>query len=353
MEATSLTSHGAGELLSHGWADAVTLGDLMLRTADSRPAADAVVFPQERLTYGELAERACRFARGLIGLGVQPGEKVGVLMANSADCVAAFYAIALRRRGGGADQHPLSRGRAPVRHHERRAGGDHHQRQDRRLRRSARPDRKRPPRPRVRAGPVPPGARVRAGAQDRRRARRPVGSGDGRRAGPAGSRRRGERTRARSSPRGSSGARHRARAVHIRHDRPAAWLHPHARGARALLDERRPGVPADRRGPLLGALPAVPPGGGRAAPDVRGPRCGVHLGHVLRSDGRARADRARAGHDPVSGLPADHPGGAHAPGVRRHGRERGPRDAERRPARPPAPDAGRDARTSSSSRSTA
>ena len=34
-------------------------------------------------------------ARGLIGLGLEPGEKVGVLMANSPDCIATIYAIAL------------------------------------------------------------------------------------------------------------------------------------------------------------------------------------------------------------------------------------------------------------------
>jgi fatty-acyl-CoA synthase len=95
MEATSLTNQGPEELLSRGWADAVTLGDLLLRTANWRSAADAVVFPEERLSYRELAERARRFARGLIGLGIEPGEKVGVLMANSPDCIAAIYAIAL------------------------------------------------------------------------------------------------------------------------------------------------------------------------------------------------------------------------------------------------------------------
>src|SRR5580700_1650257 len=95
MEAASLTSQGPEELLSRGWADAVTLGDLLLRTADRRPTGDAVVFPHERLSYGELADRAGTLARGLIGLGIEPGEKVGVLMANSPDCVATIYAIAL------------------------------------------------------------------------------------------------------------------------------------------------------------------------------------------------------------------------------------------------------------------
>ena len=90
-----MTSQGPEGLLSRGWAEAVTLGDLLLRTAASTPEADAVVFPEERLTYRELAERAGTLARGLIGLGLEPGEKVGVLMANSPDCIATIYAIAL------------------------------------------------------------------------------------------------------------------------------------------------------------------------------------------------------------------------------------------------------------------
>jgi acyl-CoA synthetase (AMP-forming)/AMP-acid ligase II len=95
MGATSLTRRGAAEAQSDWWAEAVTLGDLLLRTAARHPERDAVVFPDERLSYAELAERARTFARGLIGLGIGAGEKVGVLMANSPDCVATIYAIAL------------------------------------------------------------------------------------------------------------------------------------------------------------------------------------------------------------------------------------------------------------------
>lgn len=95
MGATSLTRRGAGEALSDGWAEAVTLGDLLLRTAAHHPDHDAVVFPSERLSYAELAGRARELARGLIGLSIGPGEKVGVLMANGPDCVATIFAIAL------------------------------------------------------------------------------------------------------------------------------------------------------------------------------------------------------------------------------------------------------------------
>jgi fatty-acyl-CoA synthase len=95
MGATSLTRRRAGEAHADGWAEAVTLGDLLLRTAARHPDRDAVVFPSDRLSYAELAGRARELARGLIGLGIGPGEKVGVLMANSPDCVATIYGVAL------------------------------------------------------------------------------------------------------------------------------------------------------------------------------------------------------------------------------------------------------------------
>jgi fatty-acyl-CoA synthase len=80
---------------SRGWAEAMTMGDLMLRATDRFPERDAIVYPDERLTWTELAGRASRLARGLIGMGVEPGEHIGVLMANSPDCIASIYAIAL------------------------------------------------------------------------------------------------------------------------------------------------------------------------------------------------------------------------------------------------------------------
>ncbi len=78
-----------------GWARAITIGDLLLQSAALHADRDAVVHPDERLTYAELAARAQQFARGLIGIGIEPGEHVGVLMANSPDCLAAIYGVAL------------------------------------------------------------------------------------------------------------------------------------------------------------------------------------------------------------------------------------------------------------------
>src|SRR4249919_946794 len=81
-----------------GFTEAISIGDLLLRTAQRTPDADALVFPDQRVTYAELAARARAVARGLMGAGLQGGQKVGYLMANRFDTVATFYGIA--RAGG-------------------------------------------------------------------------------------------------------------------------------------------------------------------------------------------------------------------------------------------------------------
>jgi fatty-acyl-CoA synthase len=73
---------------------ATTLGDLLDRRAAARPDADAVVFPDGRRTYAELAARAQRIARGLLGLGVRSGDRVGILLPASADLLAVLFAAA-------------------------------------------------------------------------------------------------------------------------------------------------------------------------------------------------------------------------------------------------------------------
>ena len=72
-----------------------TLGDLLLRTARRRPAADALVFPGHRTTYGDLAEAAVRRARSLLAMGIEPGDHVGVLLPTSREFAEVFFAVAL------------------------------------------------------------------------------------------------------------------------------------------------------------------------------------------------------------------------------------------------------------------
>ena len=72
------------------------------RVVDRRSAAaaavdsdrDAVVFPEERETYGGLEARAHSLARSLRGVGVERGDSVALFMPNCLDYVAALLAIA-------------------------------------------------------------------------------------------------------------------------------------------------------------------------------------------------------------------------------------------------------------------
>src|SRR5262245_27368405 len=74
--------------------EATTLGHLVDRQAAATPEREALVFPDARLTYGQLAERTDAFARALAGLGVTQGDKVGILLANRLEFVLALFGAA-------------------------------------------------------------------------------------------------------------------------------------------------------------------------------------------------------------------------------------------------------------------
>jgi fatty-acyl-CoA synthase len=75
------------------WIEATTIGDLLDRAA-SECDGDAVVLPDARASYPELAALTDRCARSLRGLGVGPGDKVGILMPNCLDFVVALIGAA-------------------------------------------------------------------------------------------------------------------------------------------------------------------------------------------------------------------------------------------------------------------
>jgi acyl-CoA synthetase (AMP-forming)/AMP-acid ligase II len=75
--------------------DVMPLGHLLLRSARNDPDREALVFPDTRWSYAELANRAWAVARSLVALGVQPGNHVGLLMTNHPDLVASFFGASL------------------------------------------------------------------------------------------------------------------------------------------------------------------------------------------------------------------------------------------------------------------
>ncbi|HEX4965432.1 MAG TPA: amino acid adenylation domain-containing protein [Thermoanaerobaculia bacterium] len=72
--------------------DGACLHQRFAARAASSPQTVAVVFEEERLTYGELDRRANRLARYLIRLGVAPGGRVGLCLERSCDMVVAILA---------------------------------------------------------------------------------------------------------------------------------------------------------------------------------------------------------------------------------------------------------------------
>jgi fatty-acyl-CoA synthase len=76
------------------WIEATTMGHLLDRQAEATPDREALVFPDARLTYAQLAERTDAFARSLLGLGVEAGETVGILLANRLEFVLALFGAA-------------------------------------------------------------------------------------------------------------------------------------------------------------------------------------------------------------------------------------------------------------------
>ena len=77
------------------WTEVVPFGDLPVRAAARYPDADAVIFPDSRHTYATLNDAAVRAARSLAGLGLGPGDHLGILMPNCMDYVEVIFGAAM------------------------------------------------------------------------------------------------------------------------------------------------------------------------------------------------------------------------------------------------------------------
>ncbi|MBT5154894.1 MAG: acyl--CoA ligase [Gammaproteobacteria bacterium] len=71
------------------------LPELLLSRAAKHPDRDCIVLEGERVTYGELEVRSRQVALSLVAQGVEPGDRVGILMANCVDFVASMFGISL------------------------------------------------------------------------------------------------------------------------------------------------------------------------------------------------------------------------------------------------------------------
>lgn len=80
---------------SSPWTEVLPLGDLLIRSAHRYPERTALVFPGGSATFGQLHDGALRVARGLLPLGIRPGEHVGLLASNCVGFMEALFGIAL------------------------------------------------------------------------------------------------------------------------------------------------------------------------------------------------------------------------------------------------------------------
>ena len=84
--------HGASKTPLLG----MTLGQCFDQTVAADPDHQALVVRHQdvRLSYGTLQERVDRFAAGLIALGLEPGERIGIWSSNNVEWVVTQFATA-------------------------------------------------------------------------------------------------------------------------------------------------------------------------------------------------------------------------------------------------------------------
>ncbi len=71
----------------------LSVGEVLRLSRRRHPGAIAVVDERQRLTYAQLADRAWGLARGLLEVGVRPGETVGVLAGNGVFSAETYLGI--------------------------------------------------------------------------------------------------------------------------------------------------------------------------------------------------------------------------------------------------------------------
>jgi len=90
---TPYKKEDAEKYTSCRWWSGLTFGDILDRAADIHPEKEGFVDRKTRLTYGEARKKTNKLAIGLIGLGIQPLDRVLVQLPNWNEFVFAYFAL--------------------------------------------------------------------------------------------------------------------------------------------------------------------------------------------------------------------------------------------------------------------
>ena len=82
------------------------LGQMLAQTTERYPDKTAVIFKDQRTSFSELNARANQVANALIAQGVEPGDRVALLMHNLPLFMEAYYGI-LKAGGSVVPMNPL------------------------------------------------------------------------------------------------------------------------------------------------------------------------------------------------------------------------------------------------------
>ena len=75
--------------------ETIPFAEVLLRGSRQHPDRDCIVVGDERATYAELEAQARRVGRSLIALGIERGDRVGILMANGLDYTDLLFGASL------------------------------------------------------------------------------------------------------------------------------------------------------------------------------------------------------------------------------------------------------------------
>ena len=75
--------------------ETVPFAEVLLRGSRQHPDRACIVIGNDRVTYGELAAQARWVGRSLISLGIERGDRVGILMANGLDFTDLLFGASL------------------------------------------------------------------------------------------------------------------------------------------------------------------------------------------------------------------------------------------------------------------